>query len=161
MGGKRVRGFLTPAQDREWRRVFRRAFYAARADVGEAEAKRIAGAAAWKFAREAFGYRTRTELFGNRKVDVLRDTGELLRALTPGVEAEPSGAPGQIFEVHPGRVVVGVNKKAWHHKGDRRRGLPARPLWPDDGIPEAWVPAVNEAVETGVLEAVRAVLGGG
>lgn len=160
--GERVRGYLTPEQDREWRKKFRSVFLAARRDVSAEAARRIAFGAAWKWVKERFGAQTRKELFGGRKVDILRDTGELFRSITPGVEYTPSGAPGQVFDVtQPGRVVVGTNKKPWHQHGRPERGLPARPLWPEDGsIPDAWWPGVNDAITTGITEAVAAVLRG-
>jgi hypothetical protein len=88
-------------------------------------------------------------------VDILRNTGELLRSLSPGVDEKPSGAPGQVFDVsRPGVIVVGTNKKPYHHKGIPGR-LPARPLWPVDGkIPGAWLPAIHLAAARGVLRAI-------
>ena len=61
-------------------------------------------------------------------VEILRDTGELFRSLEPGLGTQPSGASGQVFELEPGAVTIGTNKKPWHHRGNER--LPARPLWP-------------------------------
>lgn len=160
--GRRVRGLLTPAQDREWRKRFRVVYLAARRDVGHDEARRIAFASAWKWVKEHFGAVTRKEVFGGRKVDILRDTGELFRSLTPGVEYTPSGEPGQVFDTsRPGRVIVGTNKKPQHQTGDPARGLPARHLWPADGkIPDAWWPGVNDAIRTGTGEVIAAILRG-
>jgi len=86
-------------------------------------------------------------------VDILRDTGELLRSLSPGVDDRPSGADGQVFATAPGRVIVGTNKKPWHQRGNRN--LPARPMWPNNGrIPAAWWQAINLAAMRGVVRAV-------
>lgn len=160
--GDRTRGLLTPEQNEHWKRRFRAVYLACLRDTDPGTAKRIAGAAAWKWVKEHFGAVTRLELFGQRQVDILRDTGELFRSLTPGVDYTPSDAPGQVFDVSkPGRVIVGTNKKPWHHTGDPEKGLPARPLWPPDGsIPDAWRPGVDDAIATGVTEAVAAILQG-
>ena len=86
-------------------------------------------------------------------VEILRDTGELFRSLSPGVEDRPSNAPGQVLRTTTNRIVVGTNKKTWHQKGTKR--LPARRLWPADGkIPPAWRPAVKAAMKRGVAAIV-------
>lgn len=134
--GRRVRGLLTPAQDRRWRRIFatRRARFEAQG-LGPGAASARAAQAAWAVLK-AEGALTRLAAFGGRQVDTLRDTGELFRSFSPGVEDRPSGAEGQVFEVRPGAVTVGTNKKPWHHAGVPGR-LPARPFWPDV-LPDAW-----------------------
>ena len=138
VGGRRTRGLLTPAQDRRWRTIFatRRARLIL-SGMSPGAASSRAAAIAWAVLKSE-GAVTRLQVFGGRQVDTLRDTGELFRSLSPGVEDRPSGADGQLFEVVPGRVVVGTNKKTWHHRGVPGR-LPARPLWPLDGtLPPAW-----------------------
>jgi hypothetical protein len=138
VGGRRVRGLLTPAQDRKWRAIFatRRArLLLSGMSPGAASAR--AASIAWAVLK-GDGAQTRLQVFGGRQVDTLRDTGELFRSLSPGAEDKPSGADGQLFDVIPGRVIVGTNKKTWHHRGVPGR-LPARPLWPLDGqLPQAW-----------------------
>lgn len=84
------------------------------------------------------------------QVEILRDTGELFRSLSPGVEATPSNAPGQVFAVPPGRVIVGTNKKPWHHRGVPGK-LPARPLWPKQ-LPDAWWRAIMGAYRRGLVK---------
>lgn len=131
-------------------------------------------AAAMVFARQLAklevkraGKKSQVELFGGRKVDILRDTGELLRSFSPGVAAGreadvnfvgPSEHPdGQIFRIDPDAVTVGSNKKPWHHQGVPGR-LPSRPFWPLNGlIPEAWWPAINQACLRGITEAFNEV----
>lgn len=150
---------LSPAEDQLWRRTFVSVYRRARVDLDDREAKARAASVAWATVKRA-GAKTKTELLGSRKVDMLRDTGELFRSLTPGIDDVPSGADGQVFEVRPGRVIVGTNKKPWHQDGNAAKNLPARPLWPRSGeVPAAWWPAVNEAVATGLAEAVPKVLG--
>lgn len=149
VGGRRGRGLLTPAQDKRWRQVYARTLARLRLSLGEADARARAAAAAWADAKRS-GARTRLDVFGGRQVDVLRDTGELFRSLTPGYEQLGPAGPGQVFRVAPGAVVVGTAKKPWHHRGVPGR-LPARPLWPVDGtIPPAWWPAVRDALARGL-----------
>lgn len=156
--GKGKRPSLTPAQDAVWKGLFFAWWSRLRADMPDDQAKSRAAAIAWARVK-ALGAKTKLELLGNRKVDILRDTGELLRSFTPGIEDKPSGADGQVFETPPGAVIVGSNKKPWHHKGDPKRGLPSRPYWPLDGvIPEPWMEGVNRAVKTGIAEAIVQVI---
>lgn len=155
----RRRPSLTNAQDRRWRAVYWHTWQRLRIDLDDSQAKRRAAATAWAVVK-AEGAKTQLELLGSRRVDILRDTGELFRSLSPGVEDKPSGADGQVFRIAAGRVTVGTNKKPWHHRGDEKRNLPARPLWPPSGeIPDAWRGTVDAAVATGIAEAVVKLLG--
>lgn len=156
--GEAPRPSLTPAQNEAWKKKFLATLRWARVDMDEKEAKIYAAKVAWSFVKSQ-GAKTVLEILGSRKVDILRDTGELLRSLTPGVADRPSGAPGQVFRPELGRVVVGTNKKTWHHKGIPGK-LPARKLWPDgDHIPDAWWVHINEAIQTGLMEALPTLLG--
>jgi len=157
--GKR-RPSLTREQDQLWRAVYWQTYRRALLDLGEKGAKRMAAAVAWKVVKDR-GAKTLVELLGGRAVEILRDTGELFRSLTPGIGDQPSGADGQIFKTPPGALVVGTNKKPQHHQGDPKRGLPARPFWPPDGtIPSAWWPAIDAAIVTGFVEVIRVILSG-
>jgi hypothetical protein len=155
--GKGERPSLTAAQDAAWRKKFASVLAWAVAEMGEAEAKAYAGRVAWHHVKTAMGAKTVLELLGSRQVDMLRDTGELFRSLTPGVADRPE--EGQILRPEAGRVVVGTNKKPWHHEGTST--IPARPLWPLDGsIPSAWWPAINNAITSGISEAIPDLIGG-
>lgn len=78
-------------------------------------------------------------------VDILRDTGLMLRSFSAGVDAAESGAAFQIFVSGPGSVIVGTNRYPWHHLGVAGR-LPARNLWPPDGrLPGEWWDAIRGA----------------
>lgn len=154
--GSGPRPTLTPDQDRRWRQIFMRVFMRNRVDMGDKEAKAKAAAIAWDVVKKE-GAKTKKELLGSRQVDILRDTGELLRSLTPGVDDRPSDADGQVFEVPSGRVIVGTNKKPWHHQGGPH--LPKRLLWPESGeIPERWWPSIRRAIRSGIEQAVRELL---
>lgn len=93
------------------------------------------------------------DILASREVDILRDTGELLRSFSPGIEDTPSGADGQVFKTPPGKVIVGTNKKPWHHLGGPN--LPARHYWPPNGnLPAAWWQQLLAVGQRGVLRAV-------
>lgn len=140
-------GLLTPEQLRVWRRTYAQqlAWRAMRQD--DKQAAEIAARIAWATVKKQ-GARTMLEVYGNRQVQILVDTGVMAGSLQPGVlyqngpEArydKPTGMGGedQIFEEHPGRIVLGSNneKADWHHnaKNPKRR----RRLWPAE-IPTGW-----------------------
>lgn len=153
IGGRRVRGLLTPQEDKEWRKIYGSRLAKLRMHMPEGQARAKAAAIAWAVMKQR-GAKTKLAVLGSRKVDILRDTGELLRSFSPGIEDRPSGADGQIFRTEPGAVIVGSNKKPQHHRGIKGR-LPARPFWPLDGkIPDAWMPAVRTAVATGLARLI-------
>lgn len=148
----RVRGLLTKDQDKLWRRVFATtaARLMAKFGMDERSAKIRAAQAAWA-AVKAIGAKTKLEVLGGRQVDILRDTGELLASFSPGVDEQPSGAPGQIVRIGPATITVGTNKKAWHHN---TRKPWRRAFWPDNELPEAWWNTMKLAAARGISEAV-------
>jgi len=86
------------------------------------------------------------------KYDVLRDTGKLLRSLTPGVEDRPSRAEGQVLRPGRGDVVVGTNVPyaAAHQNGTKH--VPARPFLPPPGkLPPAYEQPLLDAALRGVV----------
>lgn len=162
VGGRRVRGLLTPAQDAEWRRTFARTLGQMRGrGMEEAEAMGVAARVAWAKVK-AMGAKTRLELLGGRAVEILRDTGRLLRSLEPGTEDAPRNPANQVLRVRAGEIVVGtkVEYALSHHRGNPAKNLPARPLWPDPAnIPDAWWAAVNAAILRGMLRAIAGAVG--
>jgi hypothetical protein len=130
---------------KEWRKLF--AGFASRfmlSGASESEAKSHAAAVAWNIMKKR-GAKTKLQVFGDRKVQILRDTGRLLNSLSPGLlsgkgpavsYSKPSGEGGneQIFETEPGLVIVGTNVEyaETHQK--------TRPFLPDDrhAVPVAW-----------------------
>lgn len=152
IGGTRTRGLLTPAQDKRWRAIYRStlANLAARGVSGAAS---LAAQRAWAILKSE-GAKTKLQVLGGRTVEIGRDTGALLRSLTPGAEESPAKPPGQIFDVQPGRITVGSNLP---YAGPFHA---SRPLWPDV-LPAVWLDAVTEAVARGLLkEIARAVSSG-
>lgn len=161
IGGKRVRGLLTPKQDKRWRAIFaqRKAMFQAKFGLGDKESSARAAQIAWTILK-AEGAKTKLDVLGGRYVEILRDTGELFRSFSPGVDDQPSGADGQIFRTLPDRVMVGTNKKTWHHSGIPGK-LPARPFWrPDGSLPDAWWQIILGLGVSGLARALALVLGG-
>lgn len=154
VGGRRVRGLLTPEQDRRWRAIYARVLAQLRArGIDGREAAETAARIAWARLK-AEGAKTKLDVLGGRTVDTLRDTGELLNSLTPGYEDSPARPAGQILDAQPGQIAVGTNVKFWHHRGRPGR-LPARPFWPPDGnLPQAWWDAIQLAIIRGLIAAL-------
>lgn len=158
--GKRTRGLLTPAQDKRWRAIFASTLAKLRAR-GASGAEALAAKTAWAILKSE-GAKTKLDVLGGRSVQILTDSGRLLQSLTPGTEDAPASPDGQVREVQPGRITVGtsVEYAERQHRGDPARGLPARPLWPASGLPDAWMTAVQAAMLRGLLKAVeRAAVG--
>ena len=152
VGGRRVRGFLTPAQDKLWRAIFRSRFVALAPRVGPREAAAIAGAVAWSILKK-HGAKTKLDVLGGRSVEMLRDTGVLFNSLSPGVEEQPSRAAENVTDIRPGEIIVGsaVKYAAYQHRW--------RPFWPTDGtLPASWRDAMAGAAARGILAAAQTML---
>lgn len=151
------RGLLTASENKLWKQIFARNLSRLRVDMSEGAAKARAAQIAWAELKR-LGAKTKLAVFGGRQVDILRDTGELLRSFAAGVDDQQSGAEGQIFEVDGNTISVGSNKKPWHHAGIPGK-LPARPFWPLDGsIPPGWMPAIDAAAARGLSDALVMLL---
>lgn len=149
-GGKS--GLLTAWQLRRWRRLFVQFKRRFMVSMPEAAAKSRAAATAWIILKRE-GAQTKLNVFGSRKVEILKDTGVLLNSLSPGrivggdgastEYAKPDGEGGeqQIFETLKNGVIVGttVPYAASHQYGDPKRGLPARPFLPINRVPSLWL----------------------
>lgn len=147
-GGKS--GLLTKAQLKLWRKQY--AFTLARLAVNMpyAQAKARAAAIAWNILKREHGAQTKLEVFGNRQVEILRDTGVLLNSLSMGhfsggdSYSPPSGEGGdqQIFEPLLNGIIVGtrVRYARAHNEGYPKRNLPERRFIPrDNQIPQQWL----------------------
>jgi hypothetical protein len=162
-GGKRAGqqkdGFMSPAELKQWRQIFYKNFARLRITLPEKEAKSFAAAIAWARMKER-GVRTKLDVFGNRKVDILRDRGILFNSLSPGdLSTRPDGAatynhpPGQVVYDVAGGLLVGTNVDyaRYHHyaKDPKRR----RRLWPDE-LPASWLAHITRQVRSGIADAV-------
>lgn len=143
------KGLLTAAQLARWKQIFAQqvARFALSMSIGEAEAR--AAVIAWSTLKKE-GAKTKLEVFGNRSVEILRDSGVLLNSLSPGrlsttgpgaAYTLPSGQGGdqQICEALANGVIVGTNVPyaAVHNYGCKKLGIPKRQFLPDDP-PEIW-----------------------
>lgn len=150
---ERPRGLLTADEDARWSKIFaqRKARFLLQGE-SDKEASIRAAKIAWTILKEA-GAKTKLDVFGNRVVDILRDTSKLFNSFSPGVHAE-----GQIFRTPPGRVIVGTNQRVWHHEGVPGK-LPARPFFPPDGnLPESWWRTIISQYRQGLLEAMMQIM---
>lgn len=150
-------GLLTAAQQKRWWEVYSQTLAWAIDKHGEG-AKAIAAGRAWNVVKSE-GAKTMLEVYGNRQVDILRDTGVLFNSLSPGYLAgpnytKPSGEGGdkQIFDAINNGIVVGTNVfyAGSHNKGNR---VPKRQIFPDR-IPAMWA---SRLVEVGV-QAIQSVV---
>ncbi len=164
-------GLLTASQLKRWRQIYgtRLARFAASMPLAQAKAK--AAAIAWATLK-AEGAKTKLEVYGNRQVEVLRDTGILLNSLSMGKWAascghrdiQPSAITGrehQVFSVIENGVIVGTNVPyaASHNFGDPKRGIPARPFIPHpDRVPTVWLQRWLRTGMTAVSHAMRYAL---
>lgn len=141
------RGLLTAAQNRKWKNVFSFHFKRLAVSVGIAEAKARAAAIAWKILK-ADGAKTMLEVFGNRQVEILRDTGVLFNSLSPAYwsgDDEYTPPEDQLFDLASNGVAVGTNVPyaGVHQHGSKKKtgkggGIPARPFLPVDRVPDVW-----------------------
>ncbi len=153
-------GGLTPAEKRKIEADIRKRapLLQVKFGLGEGQAHGLAKAQAEAAARRSGKVASIFSVLSARSVEILRDTGELFRSFSPGVEDVPSGADGQIFETPTGKVIVGTNKKPWHHTGAPPH-LPARPNWPLDGVlPDVWWRALLGAYQRGLVRVVVLLL---
>jgi len=149
-GGKS--GLLTASQLKQWRAFYAMLMtkYAATMPLSAAKAK--AAAQAW-VAMKKRGAKTKLEVYGNREHEVLRDTGVLANSLSVGILSGDAyqkpmvdGGEEQIFSLIENGVIVGTNVKyaRSHHEG--LRGIPKRPIMPDeDRIPQVWLDRILDA----------------
>ena len=155
-------GLLTAEQKQRWNQVFARtlASLAARHDL--AKAKGMAAAHAWNVLKGE-GAKTKLEVFGNRQVEILRDTGVLFNSLSPGYltpdgsDYTPPSGPGgdeQVFKAISNGIIVGSSVKY------AARQNKTRPFIPKE-VPKAWLARWSEtAVNVIGIALQRYLLGG-
>lgn len=165
------KGLLTADQLKKWRGFY--AFMLARmsARVPLPEAKRIAAGYAWNQMKKR-GAQTKLNVYGTRQVEILRDTSVLFNSLSPfavidydfvdqfSVLASQVPKDAQILQAIRGGVRVGTNVPyaASHHYGDNKRGIPARPFWPADGLPQVWRDNMADVMKEATLSALKHAL---
>lgn len=161
--GNNNRGLLSKSQDKRWRQIFASTFARLSASLPEAAAKARAGQAAWATLKRE-GAKTMLEVFGDRVVEILRDTGVLFNSLSVGeisASGEYNPPADQIFAITESGVIVGTNvvyAKA-HNRGVPSRNLPARQFLPVNGAPQVWIDrwtaVAKNAVQTAIQQALK------
>lgn len=144
------KGLLNKAQLEAWRAVYARNLARLSVSMSLPDAKALAAQRAWAYVKKRMNAKTMLEVFGDRQVEILRDTGILFNSLSPGVlsGSGPAAAyqkptlPGgqeQVFQVEPGAVIVGttVRYANAHQNGIR---VPRRQFLPENAqqIPQIW-----------------------
>ena len=148
-GGKD--GLLTKKQLARWRQIYGRTLARLAASEDLTAAKGRAAAIAWAQVKREGG-KTKIGVYASRPHEVLRDTGVLLNSLSPAL---PVGAE-QVFDTSPGSVVVGtsVAYASVHHRGNKAKGIPRRPLWPDTS-PRIWLERWSRVAREALAVAIR------
>jgi hypothetical protein len=136
-GGNNM-GLLTKAQQKRWKAIFARALQRLLLTMPAEAAKARAGQIAWATLKRE-GAKTLLEVFGNRQVEINRDSGILLNSLSPGELSfdhyDRPGAEGgeqQVFSAIANGVIVGTNVPYAAAVNKRRPFLPER-------APQAWL----------------------
>jgi hypothetical protein len=157
--GRQYNGYMDKDQLAKWYSIYRSALHLLAAREPISEAKIIAAKIAWARMKEA-GVKTKIKELGERKVEILRDTGLLFNSLTPGTIMESAGSANyspanehQVYKHLPKKIIVGTNcsyaKFAHNAKDPKRR----RRLWPDE-LPEAWTKRINTQVRRGIVQSI-------
>lgn len=134
---------LTEKQRERWWSIYRQQLARFRGN------KSSAAKVAWTILKGE-GAHTLLDKYGMQKVDILRDTGELLESLTPH-----SGSSRSVFRILPGEVELGTKRPhaLSHHLGDPSRNLPQRRLWTDpEKWPDSWWYDILLELQSGVVE---------
>ena len=160
--GHRHRGLLSAAQDKRWKVIFASNLkrFAASMPLGAAKAK--AAQIAWATLKRE-GAKTKLEVFGGRKVDILRDTGVLLNSISPGrLQTEGGYVPpaDQIFDLTESGVVVGTNVKYARRHNRGTGNMPKRQFLPVNGAPQVWVDRWAKVAAQVTSSIIRRRIGG-
>lgn len=155
---------LTPKQRERWWQVYRQYLGRFRRGargvqggliVATPADKSAAAKVAWTVLKRE-GAHTLLDKYGKDKVDILRDTGELMESLTPN-----SGSNRSVFRVLPGQVEVGTSRPyaLAHHLGVPRKNLPKRALWPaPQKWPSSWWYDILAEIQAGIVELILQVV---
>lgn len=156
------KGLLTAAQLKRWRKLFAGHLQRLLVSLPEGAAKARAAQIAWTIIKSE-GAQTKINVFGGRKVQILRDTGILLNSISPGriVNGEyqlptREGGEEQIFQTIVNGVIVGTNVPyaATHNYGDPSRKIPKREFLPEK-VPQVWLDRWASGTERALIEAAR------
>lgn len=121
------KGLLTAAQLKRWRKLYASALMWLDDEPGSSAR---AAAYAWSTLKKE-GAKTKLDVYGNRKVEMLRDTGNLLASL--GYEVEKSELKVKFSAPYAKAV------------------LSKRPAWPlDEPVPDSWLALVRNSIRDSI-----------
>jgi len=157
-------GLLTKAEQTRWRKIYGQSLARFAVSMPFADARSRAAANAWATLKRE-GAHTMLEVYGNRTVEILRDTSVLFNSLSLGEISGGSsytsprlpGGEQQIFQTIENGIIVGTNVEyaATHNYGDAKRGIPARPFIPEgNAIPTVWLNRWLDAGMTALSNAI-------
>lgn len=160
-GGKT--GLLSASQKKQWNAIYASTLKRMLASTDLASAKVRAAQVAWATMKKR-GAKTKLEVYGNRSVEILRDTGILLNSLSPGEmtgSEYQSSTEDQVFDTITNGVIVGTNVPyaATHQYGDAKRGIPARPFLPEGDAPQVWQGRWAAVARLAIVVGLRRALG--
>lgn len=158
-------GILSKAQQERWEKLYKQnlAWLAARQPLPQAKVS--AAKIAWATIKKE-GAKTMLEVFGNRVVDILRDTGVLFNSISPGYfdgedysKPTSEGGEQQIFRALMDGIVIGTNVvyARAHDEGCKKTGIPARTIFPVN-VPAVWLDRWSEIGISAINIAVRRTL---
>lgn len=158
IGGNR--GLLSADQKKQWQQIFGTRLARLSLSMPIKEAKELAARIAWATMKRR-GAKTMLETFGNRQVEILKDTGVMFKSLSPGEMhgVTYSPPPDQVFDLLANGVIVGttVPYATFHQHGTGKRH---RPFLPEGDVPEAWedewLVTGLDALEIGMRQAFNA-----
>lgn len=158
--GQPMDGFMSKSQLAQWRHIFAQSLARLRMTTPEPAARVIAAKIAWARMKER-GVKTKINIFGNRKVDMLRDRGVLYHSLSPGElgpNNEYSPPPDQVVRDIPGGVVVGTSVQYATFHQNAKPPRKKRQLWPDE-LPASWAASITAELQLAIGEIIGGVLG--
>lgn len=151
-------GLLTAAQKKRWGQIFATRFHRFLLSMDAGSAKAKAAAIAWATIKRE-GAKTLLEVFGNRTVEINRDTGVLFNSLSPG-ELSGSGAQSdyqpvadQVFDLMDNGVIVGTSVPYGEHVNKQRSFLPTTV---PDNWEQRWLDSGMDALAIGIQQTLGA-----
>lgn len=141
---ERVRGLLTPAQDRLWRGIYRSNYLRLVKRTGTVTARATAAKIAWAMLKK-MGAQTKQQVYGSRNLPIGRDTDRLIEACSPGSVSDYGYVPpskDQEVTYRHGRMDFQIRVPYAAHFHSRRR------IWPAAYKAQGWVQyAAHKALE--------------
>lgn len=141
---------LSKKQQERWWALYRQGLAMFKGDKGSAARR------AWSIVKGE-GATTLFDKYSNRTVQILIDSGKLLRSLTAG-----TSNPDNVFRVGQDEIVIGTSRKGAlaHHNGVPGK-LPQRRLWPPtDKWPDRWWKDLADETARSVVKSLEVAVRG-